>query len=90
VSFNAEILEKNDFQLESIIKKQHPSQISFGSEFRPSIDLKDLLQDHPLWPKLRDILDNGAYFPLEDISKEDRKADLDFHSAQGNHSFGLS
>lgn len=82
---NAKILEEHNFQLDSIIKTQHPSQISYGSEFRSSIDLEELLRDHPLWPKLQDILDNGASFPLEPISDKDRKEDLDFHSTRGNH-----
>ncbi len=82
---NAKILEEHNFQLDSIIKTQHPSQISYGSEFRSSIDLEELLRNHPLWPKLQDILDNGASFPLEPISDKDREEDLDFHSTRGNH-----
>jgi hypothetical protein len=31
---NAKILESYDFDLDVIIRNQHPSQISYGSEFR--------------------------------------------------------
>jgi hypothetical protein len=52
VSYNVKILEYHNFQLESIIRRQNPSQISYGSEFRSSLDLEELLKDHPFLPKL--------------------------------------
>jgi hypothetical protein len=76
---NAQVLEKHNYLLDKVIKRQHPSQISYGLEFRPSSILKDLLQDHPLWPKLQDILDKGIQCPLSLINDTQRKADLDFH-----------
>jgi hypothetical protein len=51
-SHNARILEGHNFDLNKIIKDQHPSQLSYGSEFRSSRDLKKLLEDHPLWRKI--------------------------------------
>jgi len=60
---NAKILESFDYDLNKVILQQHPSQISYGSEFRPSSSLEGLLQDHPLWPRLKMILDEGATFP---------------------------
>jgi hypothetical protein len=82
---NAKILERFNFNLDTIIHHQHPSQISYGSEFRSLSVLGDLLSDHPFWPRLKEILDNGANFPLEPISKENRLKDLAFHKEWGNH-----
>jgi hypothetical protein len=78
-SHNARILERYNFDLERIIRSQHPSQISFGSEFRDSSILETLLIEHPLWPCLKNILNNGAAFPLESLSPESRLSDLKFH-----------
>jgi hypothetical protein len=64
---------------------QKGSQISFGSEFRSPSDLEELLSDHPFWKRLKDILLNGATFPLRPISNELREKDLLFHQERGNH-----
>jgi len=34
VDYNARVLDLNNFDLKQVIIQQHPSQISFGSEFR--------------------------------------------------------
>ncbi len=82
---NARVLESHGFDLNTAIKSQHPSQISYGSEFRSPDTLHALLFNHPLWPRLKLILDNGASFPLEDISDSTRSTDLIFHQERGNH-----
>jgi hypothetical protein len=84
-SHNARIFEAYNFDLNKIIRSQHPSQLSHGSEFHSSKDLGKLLEDHPLWDRLRDILDNGASFPLHPLNENDRRADLEFHLSRGNH-----
>jgi hypothetical protein len=88
-SHNAKILADHGFDLDSIIKSQHPSQISYGSEFHHSYQLEELLADHSLWWHLKEILDNGVSFPLADIPKQDRLSDLVFHSTRGNHKSAL-
>lgn len=84
-SHNAKVLADHDFNLDKIIRHQHPSQISYGSEFRPSAHLEDLLSQHPLWRRLKEILDQGATFSLDEISDFERHKDLVFHSNIGNH-----
>jgi len=84
-SHNAMVLANHDFDLDLIIHNQHPSQISYGLEFRPSAQIEDLLSQHPLWRRLKEILDQGATFPLDEISDSDRQTDLVFHSNRGNH-----
>jgi hypothetical protein len=83
--FNAKVLAENNFDLESIILQQHPSQLSYGSEFRDPNLLEELLGQHPIWPRLKSILSEGAHFPLEEISSEERETDLVFHASRGNH-----
>jgi hypothetical protein len=82
---NTRILKNSGFDLDSLIRAQHPSQISFGSKFRQASDLEGLLGDHPLWPRLKEILLNGASFPLSPMSQEDRNIDIAFHRDRGNH-----
>jgi hypothetical protein len=48
---NAQILEKHNFDLDKIIRAQHPSQISYGSEFKGTLELEEILHDHPFWPR---------------------------------------
>lgn len=84
-SHNAKVLAEHDFDLDRIIQKLHPSQISYGSEFRDPELLEELLCHYPFWPRLRNILVKGALLPLDDISDSDREKDLIFHSNRGNH-----
>ena len=83
--FNANILASANYNLDTIIRTQHPSQISYGSEFRTSHQLQELLLHHSFWPRLKEILDNGATFPLDEISLSDHTTDLFFHMKRGNH-----
>lgn len=68
-----------------MILQQHPSKISYGSEFQSSNSLGKLLQDHPLWSRLKQILDEGAIFPLQDINPKTCLLDLEFRLERGNH-----
>jgi len=54
--YNAKVLTEHNFDLNRIIEQQHPSQISYGSEFRDPKLLEDLLCDHPFWSHLKNIL----------------------------------
>jgi hypothetical protein len=82
---NAEVLKKFNYDLGKLIASMHPSPLSFGSEFKSSIDLDKLLHIHPYWSKVKDILDKGVKFLLLPISKEEREMDLYFHLNRGNH-----
>lgn len=61
------------------------SQVWYGSKFRHPSILEELLHHHPNWSNLRNILLNGASFPLDQISHEERQQDLLFHQERGNH-----
>ncbi len=49
------------------------------------MDLYELLQHHPHWSHLKNILYNGATSPLHPIDDFLRKTDIDFHFSRGNH-----
>jgi hypothetical protein len=60
--------------------------MSYGSEFKESWRLDPLLHDHPLWPRFKNILDNGSIFPLTNPPPEDvRLQDFDEILKYGNH-----
>ncbi len=66
--YNEKILADHHFDLNAIIAKQHPSQISYGSEFCSPDLLEELLYHHRFWLHLKNILLEGSKFPLDDIS----------------------
>jgi len=80
------ILKHFNYNLHDAIIAQQNSQVMYGSEFKPPNHLEELLFVHPNWKKLKQILLEGATFPLSPISTEERKLDLDFHLDRGNHS----
>jgi hypothetical protein len=82
---NASLLHSFNWDIDKAINSTHPSQLSYGSEFKPSSDLEELLREHPHWTHLREILEKGATFPLQNMSPEDRKKDINFHLDRGNH-----
>ena len=76
----------NSFRdLGEALESQTDSQLSYGSEFRKPILLQHIFKHHPLWPRLKDQLENGVQFPLEDLTTEERKKDLLEGLTFGNH-----
>ena len=59
--------------------------MSYGSEFKDSSLLEPIFSKYPHWLKMKDILDNGSSFPLEEISEQDILGDLQGAIAKGNH-----
>ncbi len=70
------ILKKYDFDLEKAINAQKSSLLGYGSEFRPSQTLRRIFKHHPLWERMERLLIVGSKWPLTEISKSDRIADL--------------
>ena len=54
------------------------------------VSLEILLKKHSKWPKLKSIIVNGADYPKEPISEEDRLKDIKFHLQRGNHKSATS
>ncbi len=82
---NASILRESNFNLHKILTTENYSPISYGSEFKPTSILLQLLQYHPLWYFTEDILTNGATFPLQPIPHDVRLDDNQYHLQRGNH-----
>ena len=82
---NFKVLSDNNMDLDKIIRSSAFSPISYGSEFKDSSLLEPIFSKHPHWLKMKNILDNGSSFPLEEISDQDRLGDLQGAIAKGNH-----
>ena len=82
---NWTVLKKYDLDLKTALNAQKHTQLYYGSEFRPPEILEPLLKHHPLWPRLSDQLNNGAFFPLNELSEEERIQDLNEALEFGNH-----
>jgi hypothetical protein len=79
------LLKKYGLDLSRAIDAQKSSPLSYGSEFKPPHTLKRIYRNHPLWPRMEQLLINGSQWPLEEIREEDREADLHEALAFGNH-----
>jgi hypothetical protein len=82
---NWKILQDFNLDLDAALQAQQSSQLKFGSEFRPKEVLEPLLRHHPLWPRLKSQLANGADFPLDELTIEKRKEDAMEALKFGNH-----
>ena len=82
---NWKTLEKYDLNLDLALSNQQNSQLGYGSEFRDPTLLNLIFKKHPLWPRLKSQLENGAHFPLKPLSLDDRKLDLMEALDFGNH-----
>ena len=83
---NSKIIAKYDYDMEKVLNATTKNtQLEYGSEFRPSSDLEPILTNHPLWPKTKDILNQGCNvaFSHQDIKIE--KEDLQLGLKRGNH-----
>jgi len=82
---------KNYGGLDSLIRNSPFSPLTYGSEFKESWILAPLLHDHHLWPRFKNILDNGSIFPLVDPPPENvRLQDFDAILAYKNHKSAIS
>ena len=82
---NLKVLEKYGMDLQQALEGQKKSPLGYGSEFRPVSTLVPLLGRHPNWNRLKAILDDGSDWPLEGLSLEERRQDVEDALAFGNH-----
>jgi hypothetical protein len=76
---NSSVLASFNHDIHKAILAQPNSQLTYGSEFKYHNTLEELLQDHPNWTKLKELLQHGATFPLRPISHVYHQVDLNFH-----------
>lgn len=79
------ILHRYDYNIETALKANSNTPLSYGSEFRPIPVLQPLLFLHPYWSKFKTLLTHGSDWPLTPITKQEREADLEEALAFGNH-----
>jgi len=83
---NKNILSIHDHHLGSVIEAHPSSSISYGSEFRPVVQLEPLLLQHPYWSKLSSTLSCGSSYGLIGSHPHaERLADLEFLHSYNNH-----
>jgi hypothetical protein len=85
---NFMILKRYDFDLAKAIHAQRSSPLGYGSEFRPPKTLMKIFKHHPLWGRMERLLIKGSKWPLTEISKSSRMADLTEALQFGNHKGG--
>ena len=88
---NFEILERDNFQFsEQVFPKG--SVVSPGYEFRPIDELQPLLYKHMDWEKVKNLISNGARYPIPSTSlplEETRLSDLKAAIKRGNNKSSL-
>jgi hypothetical protein len=82
---NFVILKRYDFDLAKAIHVQRSSPLGYGSEFRPPKTVMKIFKHHPLWGRMECLLIEGSKWPLMEISKSNRLADLIEALQFGNH-----
>ncbi len=81
---NWNVLSKYE-NLGKAIDANNNSQLSYGSEFRKATVLEPLMRHHPLWNDLKSQLTNGINYPIENLSADLRKKDVEAALEYGNH-----
>ena len=82
---NITLLRNNDFDLDKLTQVGPKSVLTYGSEFKSTSLLAPLLHKHPRWATMRQLLDDGAKFPLKSITENERVNDLMGRLDRGNH-----
>ncbi len=79
------VFKRYSFDLGRAIEAQKRSPIGYGSEFKKPEVLKKIFGNHPLWERMECLPSEGSRWPLKEISKKDRVADLQEALKFGNH-----
>jgi hypothetical protein len=82
---NTKVLSQYNYNLEKAIIADGNSPLRYGSKFRPLADLEPLLQHHPNWPFIVELLTTGFIFIADPLSEPDRRRQLNLAMEFGNH-----
>eukprot|EP00986_Skeletonema_menzelii_P006607 scaffold2523_cov193-Skeletonema_menzelii.AAC.7 len=76
---NSEILKSYgyDLNLNKAIEAQGFSHFSVGSEIRPINQLRSLIDHHPYFSELEDLITNGISYPANDLPEDTRIQQLE-------------
>jgi hypothetical protein len=70
------VFKQYGFDLGRAIEAQKLSPLGYSSKFKKPEVLQKIFGNHPLWARMERLLIEGSRWPLKEISKEDRVADL--------------
>jgi hypothetical protein len=70
---NIQILRRNDYNLDTVVKSHPTSTCTFGSEFRTTLSLAPILSKHDLWPVVKKTLDTGANMHLSALPEDEQR-----------------
>ena len=82
---NTKLLKSYNYDVEKATQSDKNTSLSYGSEFRPAIDLQPLLRHHTNWPAIKELIQHGVSYPLEPITEYDRIRDIEYMLRRGNH-----
>jgi hypothetical protein len=83
---NGRLLDRFNFDLTELLDHFADTTLGYGSEFRPVEQLEKVFAGHPNFAFFRNVLQQGMeYFFHEDISEEQRVAELEANLSRGNH-----
>ena len=66
------ILKNYVKDLVKAIESQSKSPLGYSLEFRPTSTLKNIFNRQPNWSRMKDILENGSNWPLEELEEGNR------------------
>ena len=78
-------MNKYNKYLSKEIAAQFNSPLGYGSEFRPTNTLEVLFSRQPNWTRMKNILENGSAWPLEELEESKRATDMKEALSFGNH-----
>jgi len=71
--FNFNLLKENNFELEKLLNPTEKCVTRYESEFKSVEDLAELLHRHPRWGAMKERLEKGCEFPVDDLDDNIRK-----------------
>ena len=78
-------VRKHDFDLGRALEAQQDSPLGPGKEFKLPDILESVFGLHSIWQRMKDFLNDGSKWPLDEINKEERGNDLNEALTFGNH-----
>jgi hypothetical protein len=77
-------MKKQRGSLQCALDTSSNSPLGMGSEFRKIPTIKVIFMHHPIWPQIKRILVDGLHWPLEEVNKNLRIADVNEAIKFGN------
>ena len=82
---NSDLLQSYNYNTDEATQALPNTVLTYGSEFRRWQTLEPLLHHHQHWPAIKDIITQGASYPLHPITEEKRLTDIQYMLDRGNH-----